>query len=278
MRTLALALLGLTACGSDSKDTPIDGPPIKLLDAPPDAAPDAFIPPPPDAPPVYDFSCFGKTQPTTAPANITFSGTTNELAIAGTSPSITPVNGATVEFHKASDDSSLATSVTSATVAGADGVFSQSIATGAKPVDGYLYVTRTNDIPSFLFPAQPAAADFTDVPVQLIAASAWTTLGSFTGQTDANGLILLQILDCSGTSVSGVDMADVHVQQNSVEVGSKQDLSSLSSFGAGLWFVSNVPPGATTISATVQGHAFPVHTVKSAAKTVTLTQTVPGPK
>lgn len=285
MRTLAIALLGLTACGSDSKDTPIDGPPIKLLDAPPDAAPDAFIPPPPDAPPVYDFSCAGKPLPTTAPDPVHVSGSTQEISISG----LKAAAGLNIQSFKSGSANALDT-----TTSDSMGNFmTGALATGGVPLDGYVRASSgttagsTQYRTTYLYPSSPLAADLTGAPVIVITPQTFSQLGSFLGggtQDDTNnGALLVLVQDCSSTQMNG---ATLSVKQNDATVGTIIDLGAASgqAQAAGLFFVYNVPAGTTTVSATYNGMTLRAHNVvayKNSSTdpngTITLTNVTPGP-
>lgn len=286
MRTYAIALLGLAACG-DSKDKTVDAS-IVILDAPIDAvpdAPDAFIPPPPDAPPTYDFSCLGKALPTTAPDPVHVTGSTQEISISGLSAAA----GLSIQSFKSGN----ATPIDTTTSDSMGNFMTGALATGGVPLDGYVRASSATTAGStqyrttYLYPASPLAADLEGAPVIVITPGTFSQIGQFLGggmQDDTkNGALLVLVQDCSSTQMNG---ATLSVKQGSNPVGTIVDLGAASgqAQAAGLFFVYNVPAGTTTVSATYNGMTLLAHDVVAYKKdgtdtngTITLTNVRPGP-
>ena len=286
MRKLAVVLFAtLTsgACG-DSKAT-VDAAIVKIIDARPI---DAVVIP--DSPPVdaqaYDFTCLGKPEPTTAPANITIGGTVQEITGGG----ISALTGAAVQSFKTGTAQPLDTATS-----GAGGAFmSGNLSTGGTPLDGYIEAqvpqvgSTTNDYrATFLYPPAPLAKNLANAPVIMIKNATLTQLrpllGGFTQDDTNNGAMFIAVTDCANTPING---AVLSVKQGTTDVGAMQiDLGTLMSQAAGTFFVFNVPAGATQVSATYDGHTLPAHTVMSYKKNVnnlpngalTITIVRPGP-
>ena len=82
----------------------------------------------------------------------------------------------------------------------------------------------------------------------------------------------MAVTDCATTPIGG---ASLSIQQGGTDVGSVFDLSQLSAQAKGAYFVLNVPPGDTTVIATVGSQVYRTRTVKSFADATTTTQLLP---
>jgi hypothetical protein len=270
---LAAAILFVAACGSDHANTPVDAAiDSKMIDA------KVWMDAPP---PVYDFSCMNNPAPANggAAANVTLSGTAQEVALNGTTPMIQPAAGATLNACVAgaancTGPNKLAGPVTSA----ADGSWSLGpIATSMNPLDGYVSMTKTGDRPTYIYPPQALEMDQGMIP-----ALAFTT-GAFSGitlflqiQQDAGkGNLGIAVTDCANMPIDG---ATVSVEQNGTPVPNTTDLDAgmLSSQGAGVHLVFNVPVGDTTVSAKIGTQTLLAHVVHVFADSTTATIVRPG--
>lgn len=270
----AIALLALAACGSDhAKD--VDAAVIKI----PDAAIDAkvFMDAPP---PTVDLSCLNNAGPTTAPATIAISGTTQSLGQGGA----TPVPMVPVAVYK-----NTSTTPLGMTVSDTAGAFMiTAIATGGMPIDGYLKVDNpvnsTTYRTSYVYPPEKVAMDLTGVPGTMISEQTFTTLTGFASvqQDDTmNGAMVIAVVDCMNTPISG---ASITVKQGTTDVGTIFDLGALAPQAAGTFFVFNVPDGSTVVTATYNSMAFPARTLAAHKKpngngtvgTITQTAIRPG--
>jgi hypothetical protein len=291
MRTLAIGLLGLAACGGNSDSntsTPVDAPMVKIIDAAPDAAPDAFIPPPIDAfvPPTYDFSCYQQALPTTAADPVHVSGSTEEIGLSG----LTAAANLSIQTFKTGSPNAIDT-----TTSDASGTFmTGALVTGGTPLNGYVRASSgtasgaTQYRTTYLYPPSPIAADLTGAPVSVVTPQTFSTLGSFLGggtQDDTkNGALLVIVTDCAQTQIDG---AALTVTQNGTAVGTVIDLGAASgqAQAAGLFFVYNVPAGTTNVAASYSGKTFLAHDVVAYKMdstidpngTITLTNVRPGP-
>lgn len=265
MRTLAatsfIALTTLSvACGGN--DVKPDAPPIVV----PDAAIDAFVP---DAPPdaqVFDFTCMNNPAPTTAPATITLSGTTQNFNLLAMM--LEPVANAAVVTRNAADQM-----VGAPTTSDMQGNFTlANLPTQNAPIDGYLEASKQGNRTARVYPPQPMNADQAMIPVPLLSNTTFGLIqqGAGVTQDPANGSVGLVILDCAGTAING---ATISVKQGGVEVGEQFDAGA---FFPGTWFIFNVPPGATEVGATINAMPLRTHTIGSAAATTSGTIVNPG--
>lgn len=280
LAVLALVVPGLAACGSKAAKTPDAAPPKP--DAPVDSTPPMpDAPPPPDAP-SYDFSCLGKPLPTTASATVTVSGTAEEVAINGVSPGLNPLVGATLDACAAAGSDCMGTNQLATAMSGSGGAYSVGpITTNGTPVDAYVHVTATNDRPTDEYPSSPIAADLSGIPIITFSSSAFSALVQYLHitQSDANGNLGILVTDCANTPIGDSANLTLSVQQNGMDVPNTTvlDGGQFSSMAAGTYFVFNVPPGATAVSATYKGMTLLAHTVGVVAQTTTATQIKPGP-
>src|SRR5262245_44579870 len=112
----ACLVVALAACGS-SKHNPDAM--IVVHDSPPDMK--IFMDAPIDAPPVVDLACLGNTTYPSASANVTVSGSAQQVDVQGITPMITPLVGATVDACQGTCATPLATSTTDMNGAYSDG-------------------------------------------------------------------------------------------------------------------------------------------------------------
>lgn len=279
--SLALAVLGLAACGSKAAKTPDAAPPkpdAAPIDSPP-PTPDA--PPPPDAP-AYDFTCLGQPLPTTAPDPVSVSGTVEEVSINGASPGINALAGATlVGCANGAADCMGSNQLATATSDMAGAYTVGPIASSGAPVDAYVHLTNMGDRPTDEYPPSPIAANLTGIPIITFQTTAFSELVSFLHitQDDANGNLTILVTDCAGTPIADSANLTLSVQQNGMDVPNTTvlDGGQLSSMAAGIYMVFNVPPGATAVGATYKGMNLLGHTVGAVAQETTATQIKPGP-
>jgi len=276
--SLSLFALGVAACGSDNKGTADAG--KTFMDAPPkvfmDAPPKVYM----DAPPVnYDFTCFGVTPPTTAPANLTFGGTTETINVQTMMQEGVPA--ATVTSFKVGNATAIDT-----VMSDANGAFTTGqLATGGVPLDGYVRASKDGYRTTYIYPPNPLAANASNVPVLMLTEATFGLLLQFvlmTTQDDTtNGFLLVQITDCAATP-NGIAGATLTVKQGGNAVGTVTDFSQ---YNAGTFAVTNVPEGDTTIQATYNSMTFPARVVgafkkpsgNGATGTITATILRPGP-
>lgn len=279
--SLAIAVLGLAACGSKPSNKTPDAPPPQA-DAPkptPDAPPDS--PPAPDAP-SYDFSCLGQGLPTTAPATVTVAGTAEEIVQVNSFPSIQPLNGGTLDACKTGAPNCMGGNRLATATSDTTGAYSLGpITTGGTPVDAFVHVAPANDRPTDEYPSSPIAADLSGIPIIVFSNASFTFIVGAGGitQSASNGNLGILVTDCANKPISDSANLTLTVKQNGMDVTGTTvfNAGQYYSQAAGTYFVFNVPPGATEVGATYNGMALLAHTVGVVAQTTTATQVKPGP-
>lgn len=254
MKAFALIVIAIAACGSSSSN--------------PDAAIDAHVgpdAPPPDA--STPFGCLGLPLPTTAPANVTVSGKTEEIKNLATSP----MAGTAVNAFKNSGGSSIA-NVTSMS----DGTYAITIPTGGTPLDGYVLghhdpVGNNTYFDTYLYPPHALAGDSDQGVILLLTQQ---TLNLLTGvaqvtQDPAKGMIGMVVADCNGTPLAGAmvttDSGGTVVYDN----GSLPDNKATMTDVDGRAYVFNATPGTVTIHAKVGSMDLRALTLNARAGVVT---------
>ncbi len=232
-------------------------------------------------PPMYDFSCMNNPAPMNggATANITLSGTAQELALNGTTPTIQAAAGASLTACKGgaancTGGNKLAGPVTSAN----DGSWSLGpIPTGMNPLDGYVSLTKNGDRPTYIYPPQALEMDQGMIPALAFTTAAFNGITLFLQiQQDAGkGNLGIAVTDCANMPIDG---ATVTVEQNNAPVPNTTDLDAgmLSSQGAGVHLIFNVPVGDTTVSASLGAQPLLAHVVHVFADSTTATIVRPG--
>lgn len=274
LRFVALSL-AMAACGSDHA-APVDA----AIDAKVWMDAKVFMDAPPG--PTFDFSCMGNAAPTMADANITLTGTVQELDIQGTTPSIHAVADASLKACVAGAADCATTNQKGATATSdAQGSFSIGpIATGMAPLDVYVEMTKTGVRSVFDYPASAFTTAPQTIPVLTLTADAISTLG-FLGcnQNAGKGMVALAITDCADMPITDMDENDIVIKQNGTAVTGLGvvNLGSLNQQAAGTFLICDVPPGAmTNIGGTYKTKALRAHDVKIVADTTTATILRPG--
>ena len=262
----AILLLSVAACGDDGGSVVQDAAPV-IIDSRPDSAPIDTTPPN-----NYDLSCYQNTAPTTAPATVTISGTTQDLTLQG------PVALAGVTVKACKGDCLDANNLGSVGPTAANGAFAtEALTTSGAPVSGYLVATAAGHLTTYLYPHAALDESLVGAPLVLVTP---TVVGQLSFVTDAQesdkGLFGVAVTDCGGTPMP-VAGATISIKQGGVEVGSDPfDVGALSPSLAGTFLVTNIPVGDVTITATFDGKTFLATTAKSYAGAVTTTQVKPG--
>lgn len=276
MRKLAILAFALAACGSDGKEIP------EPVDSPltPDTQPDS--PPPPDAQ-ALDTSCAANTTaPTTAAASVTATGAASSLDITfagGTpTPTIEGLDEADLDVcvGDCQGNNLIASSTTATAPCGQAGCdFTVTGNTGGTPLDAYLKISRKDVVTSNIFPSEPITADLANVPGLTLKPGAVDLIGIVaTPQAKGNGILIVRVSDCALTGAEG---ATPSITQGGVVAGDAPfDAGGFDAALAGTFFVFNVPPGTTTVGATVGGLTYRAHDVLVIADELTATQVTPG--
>ncbi len=275
----ACLVVALAACGS-SKAKPDAM--IVVHDAPPDMK--IFNDAPIDAPPTFDLSCLGNMTYPTAAANVTVSGSAQQVDVQGVTPSITPLVGATVDAcqNACTGKDKLATSTTDSTGAYSDGP----ISTGTTPthIPVYLKITPpsgSTDEPVREYPGEDLTADFMGAPVFTLTPGALSALMTFAGCTVTTGNTIMGVLvtDCSNKPITDSANVTLSIMQGGSPVTGTTtiNLGQFTAMAKGTYLVCNVPAStATNVGATYKGMTFLAHDVVTAAGEITAAQVRPG--
>jgi len=197
---------------------------------------------------------------------ITISGTASSRGIGST----TPVPGLTVAAYKSSDMSTVIVMTTT----DANGNYSLVVPTNGAPLDGYLKATGSGYVDTYLYPPAPLTADFSDASVNMLTSSTYSlvfTLSQVT-QTPGTGLIALEVMDSTMTTVAGATVSTNPAGTYRYNGSSgTPDKTSTSTQSDGIAYVLNVPAGSVTVSAAMSGATFKSHAVASVAGAFTTT-------
>lgn len=225
----------LAACGSDSN------------------APDAR------------FACLNDTLPTTAPAAITVSGTTEGNVLAPTA-----LSGVEVIVSRTGTDT------LGADTSNAPGRFSLSVATGGTPLDGHLQLKKSGYLPTFAYPARPMAAN-DSTNVLMVTSSEFAALAAAAGITPqaGKGFVGVIVQDCQGNPLANATVTSNPAGSIRYNAGGVPNPNVGSTAGDGIAYIANVTAGNVTIMATANGHTLRQHIVNARADAITLTQIQP---
>jgi len=239
MKTLALVLL-VAACGGGTSH------PGGTADAPPQMDSRVFM----DAPP-------------SVPAMLTIGGTATDSS----QNSTTPLAGAAITLKNRADDMTLATATSDA-----QGKYSMMVTTGGHVVDAYILATKSGYVDAMAFPAKPFEADTATADSNLITTGNYNLLGVYTGQQTSNGIIVVEVLDASGTAVKGAAAKSTPMSGSTLYSGDNGiPASGMATNTDGTAFLVNVPPGAAAVDVTMSGATFKGHSVIAKANTFTST-------
>ena len=266
------ALTTLVACGDDGGSTTIVDAMTIVDAAPVDNAP------PVDQPPAitYDFSCFGN-QPSAIATTVMISGTAQEVYLDGTMPGVRPANATAIKACKGDCMNANQLEVLQAT--GTTGDFTtMAIATNGAEIDGYLSATRSGDLPTLLYPHAALRQSLDGAPLLMIQSSLLQALAliGLPEQEPENGVVAIAVTDCSAT-LQGVDGVTITLTQGGNPVGDDPlDAGQFAAEAAGVYIITNVPPGTVIATATMGSQGFLMNDMTVAAMTVTTAQIRPG--
>jgi len=253
---IALAPFVIAACGGDD-----------VAGSDPDADPGA-----PDAAP-SPYGCIGQAHPTTAPAQITVAGISNEISTSGQ----VPLGTVAITVNDADDDTEIGTATSDMT----SGVYTVTVDTGGAPVDGYLHATHNSYKETYVYPPAPLAADQASVPVLLVSNTVFPFLPIIAdaAQDAANGFLGVLVSDCMGNPVSGATVTSSAAEAvRYIEGTSIGDATVTTTDDSGIAILFNVTPGAAvSFDASTPDHEFEAGTVEVRADVVTTTVIAPGP-
>ena len=235
IRTLALLTLGIAACGSDSNG--------------PDAG----------------FECLGAALPTTAPAVITMSGSTESNVLTPTALSGVEV----IVSHTGTDTLAADTS-------NAPGRFSMSVSTGSVPLDGHLQLKKSGYLPVFAYPSRPIFANDSE-NVLMVTPTEFTNLAAAANVTPqaGAGFIAMIVRNCAGATLAGATVTSSPAGTVRYNAGGFPSSTAQSTAADGVAYIANVTAGNVTVMATVSGHTLRQHVVNARADALTLTAIQP---
>jgi hypothetical protein len=205
--------------------------------------------------------------PPIVPTTITISGTVVEKGASGGSGS--PITNATVVAKQSSDDSMVATAMTNGS-----GAFSMMVTTNGQALDGYLDVTDSADVETFVYPPAPIVADYPGVPVQMVTQTTINELPILTGvtQSAADALLGIEVTNSTGAKVSGATVSTTPAGSAFYDSnGGLPTKTQKTTNTDGVAFVLNVPAGTVTVTATGSGDTFKSHSLDARAGVVTET-------
>lgn len=286
VRTNLVALLGVAACGGGDKGgngSPNVDAATGAVDAPADSK--TFT----DAPaPVYDFSCMGNAAPTQGAGTLALSGSAQELALQGATPTNTPVQTAGVALCSASATTcnNPGTGLLDVATTDSNGNFAINYDNDSgTPLDVHFRMSKGGVRTTLVYPAAPLLASQANIPIVALSSGVMSALGVACGHSDTdNALIALVVTDCADDPITDAENLTITIKQNNATVSgvSVFGLGTLSAQAAGTYFVCNVPStnatfaAATTIAASYKGMPLRERTVKILTGGTTATIVRPG--
>ncbi|MEO7793344.1 MAG: hypothetical protein ABIV06_01110 [Thermoanaerobaculia bacterium] len=200
----------------------------------------------------YNFFCAGAPAPTSAADPLMLTGALTDFL------SGNPIGGATVEARRQSGGTLLDSDTTVA-----DGSFSLSASTGGIPLSAYLAIVAASYPSTYLYPADPFAADAVGLGVRAISTSSLSLAYFFAGlgvQTPNTGTTVILVADCDGVPIQGatVAFAPAAGALRYLESGTPSpSATATDATGAAMGF--NAPPGNTSLSALFNGVSLESH-------------------
>jgi hypothetical protein len=231
-----------------------------LIDAGSDAGPDAEI----DAN-VGPYRCLGTPNPTMAPPMITATGAIRNLLNQSGVPTAT-LNafrtGVAVPLHTWMSDMT--------------GSYSTMIPTGGMALDGYVRVTKTNFLDSYLYPPAPVAADIA-FNILMTSSATLDAFGTQAGITidPTKGHAFINIFDCDQRGIPDALLITSSDGVKRYLIGGLPSQSAMATDLSGLALIVNATPGVITINAMVGGMTLRAHDVQIRAATIVLTGVQP---
>lgn len=232
----------------------------------------------------YDFSCMGNALPATTPATIKVSGVTQEIySDQGVATlRMLPDGALTACQMSVSPDMCTSSSMNYGTaMSGSDGswAFNPDPATNSAPLDVYLYVQKTGDRTTYLWPNSQLYADNIGVKVPVMLNAFVAELSALAiQQSPQKAIVGLDLVDCQNQPVVDVANVMITLKLNGQDLGSLSliDAHAFNDAFAGDFFLLNVPPGDIEASATWKGKPFRSHHIITTAGTTSETKLAPG--
>lgn len=211
-------------------------------------------------PPVcpYNFFCASEPAPTSAVDPLTVSGAVTDLL------SGSPIAGATVEARRQSNGTLLDSDTTAV-----DGSYSLSASTGGIPLSAYFQLTAGGYPGTYLYPADPFAADVTGFGVRAITSSSLAlayVLSGVGAQIPGTGTTAAIVVDCDGVAIQGatVGLAPAAGALRYL-AGGMPSPSATATDATGVALGFNAPSASTSVSAQFNGVSLESHSFVSTA-------------
>ncbi len=247
--SIAALALASAGCGDSSEDQPND----VVADAGggggdpgddqggepgPDASTDG------DGEPTGPLACAGKAPPQTAPATIQLSGTAVSLDTRG-------VANVRVSFANDAGSSQMGGTTD------AQGRFSIDVATGGNAINGYLLAEGGGPYyPTYFYSAVPFSADQGGLTMLRMGQTEIRLMNNGTAlrHDEDNVLVAGVVLDCDGNPLEGaVVTATPTAGQVAYTRGTTLDPTATGTASDGVFMITDVVTGTTTVTATYQG-------------------------
>ena len=193
---------------------------------------------------------------------MTISGNTVEQGQSGSSP----LAGVAVAAYDSSNDSTPLATATS------DAQGHYTLTVNAAMLDGYLKVTKSGYVDTYLYPPAPLDASAT-VDASLLSSSTFGLLALYAGADSSQGTIITIVQDAAGHPVAGAKVSSTPaagIIRYSDGTGAPSGTTSTSADGTAFFF--NLAPGDVTITATKSGASFQSHVVGARANALVTTE------
>jgi hypothetical protein len=205
--------------------------------------------------------------PSNIPAMINISGKAVEKS---TDPD-KPLMGVMLAAYRNSDPN---TAVVTGTT-DANGMYTLSIPTEGKPLDGFVKATYTGLLDTYLYPPKPLSEDFGTASIYMVSSGTLDLLSSLAcrNQQDlAKGLVAVLVTDAANMPVAGAKVSSSPAAaKDCYNMGGTPNSNATMTDTDGIAYELNLPPGEVTVSATKSGSTFNSHKVNARAGTLTTT-------
>lgn len=200
------------------------------------------------------------------PAMITISGKASKRA-----PAASDAPGVLVAAYQATDPNTPIAMATS----DATGMYSMTITTNGKPLDGFLKATLSGYLDTYLYAPKPIDADFSSASINMVTSGtvdlvSMTLCGS--QQDTAKGMIAMIVADPNNTAVAGATASSAPADTKTCyNKGGYPNKMATVTDTDGIAYLINVPAGTVTVSAGGMGAPYHSHDVNARAGVFTTT-------
>jgi hypothetical protein len=196
------------------------------------------------------------------PVTVRVSGTATEQAASGGGP----LADVLVEAFAASDENTVVASA----MTDANGMYTLTVtATGA--LDGYLRATKSGLLVTYLYPAEPLAADFDGASINMLTQGTLDALSGLlcrANQASGNGLVAVLVNDASDNPVAGATISSSPAASDTCYNGSNglPNGNATATSDDGIGYLFNVTGDVTVMASGSMSHG-----VKARAGALTTT-------